>query len=187
MKAACTVKCSAKLNEWYARDCSRKRRSSLQTKGSESEFVKMMLENSSCRQGETAKANTRKIAKNEKRIAELDKMFSSLYEDKENGIITVERFKQISAGFEREQAALTAENETLQAEADAFKEDSQKTDRFISLLWKYGCFEELTATILNEFIVKVVVHESVWSEANETNWRMGTRTQGVDIPEIYRQ
>ena len=76
---------------------------------------------------------------------------------------------------------MAAENETLQAEADAFKEDSQKTDRFISLVRKYTRFEELTTTILNEFIEKVVVHEAVWSEANETNRRMGTRTQGVDI------
>jgi hypothetical protein len=147
----------------------------------EDEFIKTIRDNSSYRQGETVKTHTRKIAKNEKRISELDKMFSSLYEDKVNGIITGERFKQMSAGFEQEQTALELENETLQAEVDSFREDGQRADNFVSLVRRYTRFEELTTTIKNEFIDKIVVHEAAWSEATETNRRMGTRTQQVDI------
>ena len=87
----------------------------------------------------------------------------------------------MSAGFEKEQEALRSEIETLQAEVDAHKEDSQRADNFISLVHRYTRFEELTTTILNEFVEKVIVHEAVWSEATEENRRMGTRSQSVDI------
>ena len=50
-------------------------------RGHENDFVKMVQENTSLRQGQTLKSHTRKIAKNERRIAELDKLFSNLYED----------------------------------------------------------------------------------------------------------
>jgi hypothetical protein len=147
----------------------------------EDEFIKMILDNSSLQQGETSKTHTRKIAKNEKRIAELDKMFSSLYEDKVNGEITPERFKQMSAGFDREQSVLREENETLQAEIDAINMDSMNADNFVSLVRRYTRFEELTTPIINEFIDRIEVHESVWSEATEESRRLGTRTQKIDI------
>jgi hypothetical protein len=147
----------------------------------EEDFIKMVRENSSFKQGETFKTHTRKIAKNERRVAELDKMFASLYEDKVNGVITPDRFTQMSAGFEQEQAALRNENETLQAEVDAFKEDSSKADNFVSLVRRYTRFEELTTPILNEFIDKVVVHAAVWSEASKENCRKGTRSQRIDV------
>jgi hypothetical protein len=148
---------------------------------SEDEFIKMLRENSSYRQGETFKTHTRKIAKNEKRIAELDKMFSSLYEDKVNGVITPERFAQMSGGFEKEQSALREENKALQSEIDAFNEDSRKADNFVALVRRYTRFEELTSSVINEFIDRIVIHESVWSEATETNRRMGTRSQQIDV------
>jgi DNA invertase Pin-like site-specific DNA recombinase len=147
----------------------------------EDDFIKMLSENSSYRRGETFKTHTRKISKNERRITELDKMFSSLYEDKVKGVISPERFAQMSDGFEQEQAMLKLENESLQAEVDACSEDSQRADNFVALVRRYTRFEELTPVIINEFIEKIVVHEAVWSEATEENRRMGTRTQRVDV------
>jgi DNA invertase Pin-like site-specific DNA recombinase len=147
----------------------------------EDDFIKLVREHSTLKQGETLKTHTKKIAKNERRIAELDKMFSSLYEDKVQGIITAERFTQMSIGFEKEQDELREENKILQTEVDAFNEDNERVDKFVKLVHKYTRFEELTATIVNEFIDKVVVHESVWSEQTETQKRKGTRFQQVDV------
>jgi len=119
----------------------------------EDEFVKMIRDNSSCKQGETLKTHGSKITKNERRIAELDKMFYSLYEDKVTGAITPERFAQMSFGFEREQSALKEENTNLKAEVAAFNEDNQRADNFVSLVWRYTRFEKLTTPIINEFVL----------------------------------
>ena len=70
---------------------------------------------------------------------------------------------------------------SLQWEIDTFNEENQKVDKFVSLVHKYTRFEELTAEIINEFIYKIIIHEAVWSEATETNRRMGTRSQQIDI------
>ena len=147
----------------------------------EDDFIRMVRDNSSLRQGESLKSHNRKIAKNEKRIADLDKLFSSLYEDKISGVITGERFNQMSGGFEQEQTKLREENATLQSEIDAFNEGNEKVDNFVSLVRRYTRIEELTAGMINEFIDGINIHESVWSEATETQKRMGTRTQQIDI------
>jgi len=147
----------------------------------EDDFIKMVSEDSSQRQREMLKTNAKRITKNERRIVELDKMFTSLYEDKVQGIITTERFTQMSGGFEKEQAALREENKTLQTEIDAFNENNEKVDKFVSLVRRYTRIEELTAPIINEFIDRVVVHESVWSEQTETERRKGVRSQHVDV------
>jgi hypothetical protein len=69
----------------------------------------------------------------------------------------------------------------MQSEIDAFNEDNQKADKFVSLVGKYTRFEELTTPMINEFVEKVVVHEAVWSEQTETQKRKGTRSQTVDV------
>jgi len=147
----------------------------------EDEFIKTVRENSYFIQGETLKTHTKKIIKNERRITELDKLFTSLYEDKVKGVITEERFTQMSADFEQEQSMLRDENIILQTEIDAFNEDNERADKFVSLVRRYTRFEELTAPIINEFIDKVIVHEAEWSEQTETQRRKGTRFQQVDV------
>jgi len=147
----------------------------------EGEFIKMVKADSSLQQDKTLKSHNRKIAKNERRIEELDKMFSSLYEDKVRGVISEGRFTQMSSGFEQEQIKLREENVVLQSEINMFNEDNEKVEKFISLVRKYTRIEELTAGIINEFIEKIIIHESVWSEASETNRRMGTRSQKIDV------
>jgi hypothetical protein len=147
----------------------------------EADFVEQVRQMSALHQGETVKTHTRQIAKNEKRIAELDKMFRSLYEDKVNGILTTERFAQMTAGYEQEQAELRTKNAALQAELDTYCEDSAKADSFIKLVQKYTRFEELTTGMINEFVDKIIVHESVWSEQTETERRKGTRSQRIDV------
>lgn len=147
----------------------------------EDDFIEMARVSSSLKQDETVKAHTRKIAKNERRIVELDKMFHSLYEDKVRGVISEERFLQMSKTCEQEQAELREQTATLQAEVDAWIEDKNKADSFVSLVRKYTRIEKLTVPMLYEFVDKVVVHEAVWSEATETQKRKGTRSQQIDV------
>jgi hypothetical protein len=147
----------------------------------EADFVDKVREMYAIRQGESEKTYARQIAKNGRRIAELDKLFTNLYEDKVSGAISAERFAQMSGGYEQEQAALKTQNETLQTELDAFKTDSMRAENFIALVRRYTQVEELTPEMLYEFIDKIIIHECVWSEQDKNNRRKGTRTQKIEV------
>lgn len=79
----------------------------------------------------------------------------------------------MSAEYEREQAELEQSIDALQAELDNFHADSERADRFISIVKRYTDFTELTPAMITEFIEKIVVHEATKAR--------GEREQQVDI------
>jgi len=139
----------------------------------EAEFVKIIREASAVRQGEAAKSHKRQIAKNEKRIAELDTLFRKIYEDFAAGRLNEKRFNQLSGGYESEQETLEKQTAELKAELEQFDTDSLRADKFLELARRYTDFTELTAPMLHEFVEKVIVHEADRSS--------GKREQMVDI------
>jgi hypothetical protein len=139
----------------------------------EAEFVKIIREASNVRQGETAKSHKKQIAKNEKRIAELDTLFRKTYEDFAAGRLTEKRFGQLSGGYEAEQVELERQTAEMQAELGRFDGDSLRAGRFLELARRYTEFDELTPRMLHAFVEKVVVHEA--------DKLSGKRTQKVDI------
>jgi len=149
----------------------------------EDKFVERFRKSSTVKQDETAKSYKKLIAKNEKRISDLSKIFQSLYEDKALGKISSERFDDMTAAYEQELNALKTKNAELQAEIDEFTADNDKVDKFLALVRKYTRFEELTPAMINEFVDKIIVHEGEWSEGyNKENGRpMGIRSQRVDV------
>lgn len=142
-------------------------------KTNEAEFVKQVRETSAVKQDEAAKSHKKRIAKEQKRVAELNTIIKKLYEDSAIGKLTDKRFELLSTDYEREQTELEQSIEALQAELNSFNADSVKADKFIELVKKYTDFSELTPTMIHEFIEKIVVHE-----ADKSN---GERQQQVDI------
>ena len=59
----------------------------------ETEFVKIIREASAVQQGETVKIHKQQIAKNEKRIAELNTLFKKTYEDFATRLLKENRFE----------------------------------------------------------------------------------------------
>jgi len=139
----------------------------------EADFVEKIREASTIKQAEAVKAHTKQLAKNERRVAELDHLFQRVYEDNATGKLSDERFTQLSGAYEREQSELKQQNAVLKAEIDSFNADSVKADRFIEIVRHYTEFDTLTTSMLNEFIQKILVHE-----ADKSN---GERVQDVDI------
>lgn len=93
------------------------------------------------------------------RYDELDNIIQHLYEDKIKGQLTDERFTKLSAGYEAEQKGL---EETIKALSEQISQKTDKTiniDRFMKLVKKHTSFEELTPTLLNTFIEKILVYE----------------------------
>ena len=110
----------------------------------------------------------------EKRIAELYAIFKRLYEDSVAGRITDERFSELSADYEAEQRQLKERAAELQGELSKAQEASVNAERFMNIVRKYTSFEELTPTLLREFVEKIVVHEC-WKD------EQGTRHQDIEI------
>jgi hypothetical protein len=139
----------------------------------EAEFVTKLREASAVRQADAAKSHKRTIAKNEKRIAELDRLFIRIYEDNTVGKLSDERFGQMSAAYDEEQSGLKTQNAALRAELEMFDRDNFKADSFLALVRRYTEFDELTNEMLNEFADKILVYEADKSS--------GERRQRVDV------
>jgi DNA invertase Pin-like site-specific DNA recombinase len=131
----------------------------LYARENEKEFAEKLREASTLKQANAAKENKRQLAKNERRIAELDVLFRKVYEDNAIGKLSDERFTLMSGDYEREQAELKAQSVELRRLLDEYEQDSQSAARFLELARKYPAFDELTPQMLHEFVDKVYIHE----------------------------
>ena len=125
-----------------------------------------------------AAARKREMEAAEKRMMELKAIFKRLYEDSVSGRITDERFAELSADYEQEQAELKERIAALQAEQDKAQETAANAEKFLSVVRKYTSFEELTPTLLREFVEKIMVHEAVALDGKK---RGKQRTQMIEI------
>ena len=124
----------------------------------------------------------REIAQAEKRIAELDRIFKRIYEDDISGAISHERFLKLSADYEAEQRELTEQVKVWREAVETFEQDQADFASFAAIVRKYVGIRELTPTIVNEFVKKIIVHapdkssghrrqkiELVWNFIGEVN------------------
>lgn len=129
-----------------------------------------------------AKKRKREIAQAEKRIGELDRIFKRIYEDDISGTISHERFLKLSADYEAEQRELTEQVKTWREAVETFEQDQADFASFAAIVRKYVGIRELTPTIVNEFVKKIIVHapdkssghrrqkiELVWNFIGEVN------------------
>ena len=129
-----------------------------------------------------AKKRKREITQAEKRIAELDRIFKRIYEDDISGTISHERFLKLSADYEAEQKELTEHVKTWRDAVEAFEQYQADFASFAAIVRKYVGIRELTLTIVNEFVKKIIVHapdkssghrrqkiELVWNFIGEVN------------------
>ncbi len=100
----------------------------------------------------------KQIAKFQKRITELDKIFKRIYEDDITGAISHERFLKLSVEYETEQTELQNQIKVFEEETNNFDRQQIDFKQFHEIVKKYVGIKELTPTIVNEFIKKIVVH-----------------------------
>ena len=106
----------------------------------------------------TTKKRKREISQAEKRIAELDRIFKRIYEDDISGAISHERFLKLSADYEAEQKELTEKVRVGWEMVSTYEQDKADFDSFAAVIRKYVGITELTPTIVNEFVKKIIVH-----------------------------
>ena len=140
----------------------------------EARFMKLLMAQNEDGGKRKNAARRRELEAAQKRIGELNGIFKRLYEDSVSGRITDERFMELSADYEQEQATLKARVTKLQAELGQAQEAAVNVEKFMAVVRKYTSFEELTPTLLREFVEKIVVHEC-WKD------EQGTRHQDIEI------
>lgn len=139
------------------------------------------------------KRQKKELEQARKRIAELDRIFKRIYEDDINGTISHERFLKLSAEYEAEQKELTEFVKAEQAAVDTYEQHRTDFDSFAAVIRKYVGIRELTPTIVNEFIKKIIVHAPDKSSGHhrqkiEIVWNfIGELEQDEDEQTIERQ
>ncbi|MDR2559835.1 MAG: DUF4368 domain-containing protein, partial [Oscillospiraceae bacterium] len=128
-------------------------------RNNQAEFIKIVRDENELRHEQDTKTRRKQLVKNQKRYAELDTIIKRLFEEKISGAITDKRFEILSGDYEREQSELETQIAELQAGLEQYQADGEKAEQFIKVVKKYTDFTELTPSMLNEYIEKVIIYE----------------------------
>jgi hypothetical protein len=120
----------------------------------------LMQRHSADRKSDIAKKK-RDCDKAKRRTAELDRLFSKLYEDRTLGVLPEERYLKMAAVYEQEQAELNALIESAEREITEAADAVSGIDKFLRIAKKHLNLQALDGAILRELVKKIVVHEKV--------------------------
>ena len=93
----------------------------------------------------------------EKRISEIDRLYTKIYEDNANGKISDDRFKLLSNGYDSEQSELKAKAIQLQKQIETQELNTENLDKFISLVRSHVEDDSLNGYNLHELIQGIYI------------------------------
>ena len=93
------------------------------------------------------------------RLQELERLMCRIYEDMILNKIPNSRYEILNNQYETEQVALSKEIKDLEQQVSRYEKETDRARKFISLISRYENFDELTTTMINEFVEKIIVHE----------------------------
>ena len=123
------------------------------------EFIRVVQEAQNSQQTAEVRKKKTRLATARNRLKELEVLLCKIYEDNILGKLPDSRYVTLDAQYGKEQAELTDEISSLEASLTAYEKNKKSAQNFISLIDKYQSFDNLTITMLNEFIDKILVHE----------------------------
>ena len=123
----------------------------------ESHFRAVMERRLRLESSEKLKAGRKQLSRDEKRIAELKRLFMKIYEDNASGRLNDERYELLSQSYEAEQKQLEAEVITLQNEIEVQEQQNENIEMFIQKAHKYTGIETLDAYTLHELVSAIYV------------------------------
>lgn len=139
----------------------------------EQHFRRVMTEKLQVESEEKLRVWKKQFLQNEKRIAELDRLFIKIYEDNAKGTLSDEKFEMMSQRYEEEQSQLKLELVTLQKNIEVQEQRTENLEKFIQLASKYADGVPLTPYSLRELVKKIYV-----SAADKSS---GKRKQSISI------
>ena len=135
--------------------------------------MQMAMDNSVQKQSSELAKSKKKLKEADKRIAELDRLFTRLYEDNVLGRISDERFEMMSKSYESEQKELKASVAELQKLVDSKEQENSDINRFMEIVSRYEHLTDITPEQIHELVERIEVHAPDKSS--------GHRTQQIDI------
>ena len=129
------------------------------SKEDEEEFVRIVKKAVASQHTEEASEKKTRLEECRKRSEELEVLLCKIYEDNALGRLPDKRYAALEAAYASEQAALDNEIINLQNIVGGEESSPLSAAKFINLVKRYQDFDELTNTMLNEFIYKIIVHE----------------------------
>ena len=138
------------------------------------EFIHTVQETQVAQQSADISKKRRRLAAAQKRAGELEKLICKIYEDNALGKLPDARYKALDAQYAKEQDALEIEIAELEKAVTGYEQSQKSAEKFIALIDKYENFDNMTNTMLNEFVEKILVHERARKGSQDT-------TQEIEI------
>lgn len=123
----------------------------------EAKARKQFLARKQKQESQQISSDKEKLRKAKERIAELDGLMQSVYEDKVSGEIPASMCAKLLTKYETEQNALSVEVQEIEARQLMQKQDEHDVDEYISRLKKFRNAEYLTRQMCLELIDSVTV------------------------------
>ena len=100
-----------------------------------------------------------KLTESQNRLQELERLMCRIYEDMILNKIPNNRYEILNNQYETEQLTLSKEIKDLELVISRYEKETDRARKFISLINRYENFDELTNTMINEFVEKIIIHE----------------------------
>ena len=120
-------------------------------------FRKVMEEQLRVESTEKLTVLKKQLARNEKRIVDLKRLFMKIYEDNASGKLSDERFDMMSQSYDAEQKQLEEESLSIQQEIEVQEQQIENIEKFVQKAHKYVHIEELTPYALRELVSAIYV------------------------------
>jgi DNA invertase Pin-like site-specific DNA recombinase len=128
-------------------------------KKDEAAFSESVREALTTQQINEAAEQKKRLAKLKSRRADLETLFRKIYEDNALGKLSGRQFESLSVQYEKEREEIESEIPKLKEAVSRYEDGDSRAGRFMELAGRYEGFDELTTSMLNEFVEKIVVHE----------------------------
>ena len=136
-------------------------------------FVSVMGQQMRLESSEKIQIHRKKLEHNQKRIAELKRLFIKIYEDNAAGRLSDERFDMMSQSYEAEQKQLENGAAKMEQEIQDQERQHENLEAFLQKADKYVGIEKLTPYALRELI------QGIYVEAQDKS--TGKRRQTIHI------
>ena len=134
----------------------------------EGKLVQLLRDKFELETAQTFAKEQRELKQAENRMAELDTIFTRLYEDNVSGKISDERFAKMSAGYEIEQTELSQKVQEFREKSQRQGASEKYVVDFVKLVKKYTEPETLTHEMVREIFAKIHVGEAVREDGKRT-------------------
>ena len=122
-------------------------------------FAKSVKELMASQQTDEVKKQKKRLAFCQKRFGELEKLLTKVFEEYALGKLPEKRYETLLQTYGQEQENLEKEIAQLHSTVERYESGGNRANSFIKPVERYSDFEELSQTMLHEFIEKIIVHE----------------------------